>query len=104
MEPFMPALTVGEFLTQEFLIPLHLSAYRLAKDIRVPVSRIQEILSGKRALSLDTSLRLAYYFGTSEDYFINVQQRVSLEAEKQRIRAELATLPTYQQRQGSAER
>jgi addiction module HigA family antidote len=104
MEPFMPALTVGEFLTQEFLIPLHLSAYRLAKDIRVPVSRIQEILSGKRALSLDTSLRLAYYFGTSEDYFINLQQRVSLEAEKQRIRAELATLPTYQQRQGSAER
>lgn len=104
MEPFMPALTVGEFLTQEFLIPLHLSAYRLAKDIRVPVSRIQEILSGKRALSLDTSLRLAYYFGTSEDYFINVQQIVSLEAEKQRIRAELATLPTYQQRQGSAER
>ncbi|MPN56859.1 hypothetical protein SDC9_204552 [bioreactor metagenome] len=104
MEPFMPALTVGEFLTQEFLIPLHLSAYRLAKDIRVPVSRIQEILSGKRALSLDTSLRLAYYFGTSEDYFINVQQIVSLEAEKQRIRAELATLPTYQQRQGSAKR
>ena len=104
MEPFMPALTVGEFLTQEFLIPLHLSAYRLAKDIRVPVSRIQEILSGKRALSLDTSLRLAYYFGTSEDYFINLQQRVSLEAEKQRIRAERATLPTYQQRQGSAER
>lgn len=104
MEPFMPALTVGEFLTQEFLIPLHLSAYRLAKDIRVPVSRIQEILSGKRVLSLDTSLRLAYYFGTSEDYFINLQQRVSLEAEKQRIRAELATLPTYQQRRGSAER
>lgn len=104
MEPFMPALTVGEFLTQEFLIPLHLSAYRLAKDIRVPVSRIQEILSGKRALSLDTSLRLAYYFGTSEDYFINVQQIVSLEAEKQRIRAELATLPTYQQRQRSAKR
>lgn len=96
MEPFLPVLTVGEFLTQEFLIPLHLSAYRLAKDIRVPVSRIQEILSGKRALSLDTSLRLAYYFGTSEDYFINLQQRVSLEAEKLRIEAELATLPTYQ--------
>ncbi len=104
MESFMPALTIGEFLTQEFLIPLHLSAYRLVKVIRVPVSRIQEILNGKRALSLDTSLRLEHYFETSEDYFINLQQRVSLEAEKQHIRAELATLPTYQQRRGSAER
>lgn len=100
MEPCMPALAVGEFLTQEFLIPLHLSAYRLAKDIKVPVSRIQEILCGKRTLSLDTALRLAHYFGTSEDYFSNLQQKVSLETEKLRIRVELATLPTYQQRRG----
>jgi addiction module HigA family antidote len=58
--------SIGEFLTEEFLRPLNISAYRLAKDIRVPVSRIQEILNDERVITIDTGLRLCHDFGKSE--------------------------------------
>ena len=58
MEKFIPTPTISEILKEEFMDPLGLSAYRLAKDIHVPVSRIQEILNGTRSISADTSLRL----------------------------------------------
>ena len=69
MEKFISTPTISEILKEEFMEPLGLSAYRLAKDIHVPVSRVQEILNGTRSISADTSLRLAKYFGVSEGYF-----------------------------------
>ena len=94
---YMPALTIGEFLKKEFMVPLNLSAYRLAKDINVPASRIQEILNNRRNLSMDTALRLSHYFGASEEYFINLQVKIQLEAGKLLIKKEIESLPTYEQ-------
>ena len=92
---YMLEMSVGEFLKEEFLLPLNISAYRLAKDIHVPVSRIQEILKNRRKLSMDTALRLSHYFGASDEYFINLQMKIDLEAEKLAIKKEIETLPTY---------
>ena len=67
---------ISEILYEEFMKPLGISAYRLAKDIDVPVSRIQDILHDKRKITVDTSLRLAKYFGLSDRYFINLQNDI----------------------------
>lgn len=75
----------GEILSEEFLKPLKVSQYRLAKDISVPPRRINEIVHGKRAISADTALRLARYFGTSERFWLNLQTRYDLEVEKDRL-------------------
>ena len=75
----------GEILLEEFLNPLHLSQYRLAKDISVPARRINEIVHGKRGISADTALRLSRFFGTSERFWLNLQLRYDLETEKERL-------------------
>ena len=75
----------GEILLEEFLKPLSLSQYRLASDISVPPRRINEIVHGKRAITADTALRLARYFGTSDRFWLNLQARHDLEVEKDRL-------------------
>ena len=65
--------TIGEILKEEFMVPFNLSAYRLAKDIGVPISRIQDILHNRRKITAETSIRLGIYFGLSETYFLNLQ-------------------------------
>jgi addiction module HigA family antidote len=75
----------GEILFEEFLEPLEISQYRLAKDISVPPRRINEIVHGQRAITADTALRLARYFGTSERFWLNLQIRYDLEVEKDRL-------------------
>jgi addiction module HigA family antidote len=75
----------GEILFEEFLEPLEISQYRLAKDISVPPRRINEIVHGQRAITADTALRLARYFGTSERFWLNLQTRYDLEVEKDRL-------------------
>jgi addiction module HigA family antidote len=75
----------GEILREEFLVPLGLSQYRLAKDTSVPPRRINEIVRGTRAVSADTALRLARYFGTSERFWLNLQAHYDLEVEKDRL-------------------
>ena len=75
----------GEVLLEEFLKPLDISQYRLAKDINVPPRRVNEIVQGKRSISADTSLRLARYFGTSDRFWLNLQARYDLEVEKDRL-------------------
>ena len=84
---------ISEILTEEFMEPLGISAYRLAKDIHVPVSRIQEILKDKRAISVDTSLRLSKYFGVSERYFLNLQNDIAVRKTKIRLQNELENIP-----------
>jgi antitoxin HigA-1 len=75
----------GEILQEEFLTPLAVSQYRLAKEIGVPARRINEIVHGQRRISADTALRLARFFGTSERFWINLQARYDLEVEKDRL-------------------
>lgn len=81
----IPPIHPGEILLEEFLEPLNLSQYRLAKDISVPARRINEIVHGKRAVSADTALRLARYFGTTDRFWLNLQARYDLELEKDRL-------------------
>lgn len=75
----------GEVLFEDFLVPLGLSQYRLAHDLSVPPRRINEIVHGKRAVTADTALRLARYFGTSERFWLNLQARYDLEVERDRL-------------------
>ncbi|HEU4885033.1 MAG TPA: HigA family addiction module antitoxin [Longimicrobium sp.] len=79
----------GEVLIEDFLVPLGLSQYRLAQDLSVPPRRINEIVHGKRAITADTALRLARYFGTSEQFWLNLQSRYDLDVERDRLGARL---------------
>ncbi len=79
----------GEILLEEFLVPLEISQYRLAKNISVPPRRINEIVHGKRSITADTALRLSRYFGTSERFWLNLQARYDLEVEKDRLAGRL---------------
>lgn len=79
----------GEVLQADFLEPLGVSQYRLAQDISVPARRINEIVHGKRAVSADTALRLARYFGTTERFWLNLQARFDLEQRRDILGARL---------------
>jgi addiction module HigA family antidote len=92
MHPIHP----GEILMKEFLAPMSISQYRLAKDISVPARRINEIVHGKRAITADTALRLSRYFGTSDRFWINLQTRHDIELQKdilgERLKKEVVVL------------
>ncbi len=75
----------GEILLEEFLVPLGISQYRLAKGISVPPRRINEIVRGRRSITADTALRLARFFQTTERFWLNLQTRHDLEVEKDRL-------------------
>src|SRR6202012_2069051 len=85
----MPPVHPGEILLTEFLEPLELSQYQLARSIAVPARRINEIVHGQRRISADTALRLSRYFGTSERFWMNLQIRYDLEIERDRLGAAL---------------
>ena len=85
MKPIHP----GEILLEEFLLPMEISQYRLAKDINVPARRINEIILGKRAITANTALRLSEYFSLSEKFWLNLQVRYNLEVEKDRLQDRL---------------
>ncbi|MBI1309854.1 HigA family addiction module antidote protein [bacterium] len=75
----------GEILNLEFLQPLGVTQYRLAKDINVPPRRINEIVKGTRSITANTALRLARYFGTTERFWLNLQTTYDLEIERDRL-------------------
>jgi antitoxin HigA-1 len=79
----------GEVLLEEFLVPMGISQYRLARTIGVPPRRVNEIVHGKRSISPDTALRLARAFGTSDRFWMNLQTRYELDRELEAHRAEL---------------
>ena len=81
----MPPVHPGEILQEEFLAPLGVTQYRLAKAVDVPARRINEIVHGQRRITADTALRLSRYFGTSERFWLNLQARYDLETEKDRL-------------------
>ncbi|MBI2486684.1 MAG: HigA family addiction module antidote protein [Deltaproteobacteria bacterium] len=81
IEPIHP----GEILLEEFLKPLGISQYRLAKDINVDPRRVNAIVNGERAITADTALRLSRYFGTSERFWLNLQAHHDLEVQKDQL-------------------
>lgn len=85
MKPIHP----GEILLEDFLKPMGISQYRLAKDTNVPARRINEIVQGKRSITADTALRLARFFGTSPELWINLQAHYELEIAKDLLNGRL---------------
>ena len=81
----LPPVHPGEILLEEYLNPIGISQYRLAKELNVPPRRINEIVHGTRAISADTALRLARFFGTSEMFWLNLQTRYDMEVEKDKL-------------------
>lgn len=81
----LPLLTPGEMLREEFLTPMGLSAYRLAKDIGVPLTRLTAILAGQRAITADTGLRLDRYFGLSEGWWLRLETECELRKAKREV-------------------
>lgn len=79
----------GEILLEEFLIPLEISAYRLSKDIRIPQTRVSEIVRGNRRITADTALRLSKYFGNSAKFWLGLQDDFDIEEERNEKKAEL---------------
>ena len=96
MADFIPTPTISEILREEFMEPMHLSAYRLAQEIHVPVSRIQSILNGGRRITADTSLRLAKFFGVSDRYFLDLQNDIDIRNLKMSMEKEIAEIKSIQ--------
>jgi antitoxin HigA-1 len=88
----IPAATVGEILLEEFLKPMALSQNALARAINVPPRRINEIVLGKRAVTADTDLRLARYFGMSDGFFLRVQMDYDLRVERRALEKKLQAI------------
>ena len=81
----LPPVHPGEILLEEYLNPMGVSQYRLAKELSVPPRRINEIVHGTRGITADTALRFARFFGTSEMFWINLQTRYDMETEKDKL-------------------
>ena len=82
----------GEILFYEFLEPLEITAYRLSKDLKIPQTRVSQILKGNRRITVDTALRLSKYFGNSAKFWLGIQDDYDIEAEKQSKAAELSEI------------
>ena len=89
MAEYIETPTMGEILNEEFLIPLGLSAYKVAQEIKVPTSRIQDILHNRRRITVDTSLRLAKFFGVSDGYFMALQDDIDIRNAKLELAPQL---------------
>ncbi len=82
----------GEILLEEFLIPMEITAYRLAKDTFLPQTRISEIIKGNRRITADTAIRFAKYFGTSPKFWLGLQDDYDLEEEQKQKEQEFNTI------------
>ena len=95
MTNFIPTPTISEILKEEFMEPMNLSAYRLAQEIHVPVSRVQDILHDRRKITADTSLRLAKFFSVSERYFLDLQNDIDIRELKVSLAKEIDAIRPY---------
>lgn len=96
MSDYIETPRISEILMEEFMEPMNISAYKLANDIHVPVSRIQDILHERRKITVDTSIRLGIYFGVSERYFLNMQNDIDIRNARQENKEELSKIKTLQ--------
>ncbi len=85
----------GEILNFEFLEPLEITAYRLSKDLKIPQTRISEIIKGRRRITADTALRLSKYFGNSAKFWLGLQDDFDIEEERDKKRAELEEIKRF---------
>ncbi len=92
-------VTPGEVLREEFLKPLGLSQYRLAKEIGVPAQRISAIIAGKRSITADTDLRLCRFFGLSKGYWLRAQAAYDTECAEDKLAEALARIRPWQEQQ-----
>ena len=92
----LPNIHPGEVLKEEFLVPMSISAYRLAKEINVPETRISEIVRGKRAITADTAIRFAKFFGTTAEFWLNLQNLYDLEEEETNHAPEFEMIKMYE--------
>ena len=90
----LPIIHPGKILLEEFIEPMNISQYRLAKDISVPPRRINEIVKEKRGITADTALRLSRYFGTSAQFWMTLQDHYELEVQEERLKVLRATMTT----------
>ena len=95
MAEYIETPTMDEILNEEFLIPLGLSAYKVAQEIKVPTSRIQDILHNRRRITVDTSLRLAKFFGVSDGYFMALQDDIDIRNAKLELAPQLEEIKAY---------
>ena len=86
---------MSEILLEEFMEPMGLSAYKLAQELHVPVSRIQDILHDRRKITADTSLRLAKFFGVSDRYFLDIQNEIDVRELKVTMESEINSINPY---------
>ncbi len=96
MNPKLAPVTPGELLHEEFLKPIGLSQYRLAKEIGVPPQRISEIIAGHRTITADTDLRLCRFFALSNGYWLRAQAAYDTEVAQERLAAVLETITPWQ--------
>lgn len=92
MSEIIPTPKMSEILMEEFMEPMGLSAYKLAQEIHVPVSRIQDILHDRRKITVDTSLRLAKFFGVSDRFFLDIQNDLDVRELKSRMAEEIESI------------
>jgi len=88
---------IGDILKEEFLEPLNISAYRLAKEINVSTSSVLDLIHNKRRISVEMALRLARYFGTSSKFWLNLQNEIDLREANQKLKKELDKIQTHKQ-------
>ena len=100
MENYMETPRMSEILYEEFMMPYGLSAYKLAQEIHVPVSRIQDILHDRRKITADTSIRLGKFFGVSDRYFLDLQDDIDIRNTKMQIMEDINSISTFHYAQG----
>jgi len=91
----IPEVHPGEILEEEFLKPLNITAYRLAKETKIPATRISQIIKGKRRITADTALRFGKFFGNSADFWMGIQMEYDLRKEKAEIECVLEEIKEY---------
>lgn len=96
MDERINSIHPGEILQEDFLLPMNITAYRLAKETFLDQTRISEIIKGKRSITIDTALRFAKFFGTTPEFWINIQTQFDLETKMPVLAAELDKIHAFQ--------
>jgi len=95
MKENIPIITSGEILSEEFMKPMGITAYKLAKDTLIPATRISEIVKGRRKITADTALRLSAFFGNSAEFWLGIQAEYDLRTQRHKIKDELKKIPNF---------
>lgn len=101
MEDTIAPIHPGEILAEDFLNPMEITAYKLAKETFLDQTRISEIIRGKRSITVDTALRFGKFFGTTPEFWINIQTQYDLEMKRDELSADLSRIQTLHFAQGT---